>query len=148
MKQFLCSKRTIISTLLLFLMVAFYIFAKPIATELSSMSYIFAPGILLKLVYNPLLMLVLGWCSMNFLGYLLKAKPIHHKIAKLCIFLFLSLILLIFSPLFIWLFSGSSYFHSNVILTKLTDIHISYPFVYTFLGSLLWVVGFPQKKEK
>ena len=142
---------------------ASYLVLQPISIDLMSRKYVNSLNMLLASVAKPLYMLIMGWLVMQGAG-LLGARPLRWRRGKYLRLGILTLIIFVAVYLFplmvyhiiglIWYIKdihGGMSFPDIPVYTALADriwrTVVLKPYLYAFLGAVLWLLGFPQKKK-
>lgn len=142
------------------------------ALELFRQRYMTAPRVLLQQFFLPLLFLLSGWTVMCAVGLLLKAKPLDNRGAKYgrwAVFGLLVLWLVLLIPHVVWFtritvlglyMDGLNVPHGtkssflvrpgwlNETVLWTWQVVNKRQSVFVLFGLLLWVLGFPNRKEK
>ena len=110
---------------------------------------------------RPMFFLFLGWLLPALMGFMCHAKSLQYawgKYVRWLLILVTSVFILVstsylFNFILALLFPATyDHFIDFPIIGyfayEISFLILSYPWVYTVLGALLWLFGFPQKKEK
>ena len=153
-----------IATGILGIMIGIYFLCKPICRELSIMQFIVSPTVLLQTVWVPLTAVVGGWWLMQAAALLLKAQPICKPwgkyIRRAVLGLLIGCLAILLPYCIFWLIGDVRLLRDGAVdmvfdyIPLLSDaaygliwVNRSAAPVYSVLGALLWVTGFPVKKE-
>jgi len=141
------------------------------ALNLFQYKYIMGPRFLLLTCLLPLLFVILGWTVMCGVGLLTKAKPLDNRWAKYGRWTVFGVLVLVFAlmlPHSIWFvrdwilellvdgLDGANGRHSafavrplwvNRVVGNLWVVIHKHQGVFLLFGVLLWVFGFPKRKE-
>lgn len=141
------------------------------AMDMAHSRYIMGPRLLLETYLLPLLFVVLGWTVMCGVGLLTKAKPLDNRWAKYGRWTVFGVLVLVFAlmlPHGIWFIrdwilelfvdglDGANGRHSgfavwplwvNRVVGNLWVVIHKHQGVFLLFGVLLWVFGFPKRKE-
>ncbi len=158
-------RELIIGCIVLLILTIMSVVLHQITKEMSRLSYFSAPNYLVDLTIDPALMLVLGWCILHGVGLLFGAKPFGKswtKYVRYGLLISLGVSFLLLCPLLLWLVSvivhtisgntleaGFTYVPVfQEILNAIIRIGMKYSGVYCALGGMLWIFGFPERKNK
>ena len=122
-----------------------------------NVSAFYSPAVMF---FRPLTLLFASWLLPTFMEQLCGAKPLAFPWVKHIRWLVLTMTTLCLLNLFPYLFNHWKSFFGITDSTfvtlpiirnfeyEISVLTLEYPWVYALLGALLWLLGFPQKKDK
>ena len=157
-------RRLIIATVMLGGMIGIYFLCKPLCRELARMQFIVSPNVVLETLWVPLTALVGGWWLMQAAALALKARPLGKPwvkyVRRAALALVIVCIAVLLPYLIFWIIGDFRLLRDGTVnmvfdyIPLLSDlayglvrVNRSAAPVYAVVGVLLWVTGFPAKKE-
>ena len=153
-----------VATAILCVMIGTYYLCKPLFREWSRLYFIVSPNAVLATLWGPLTAVVGGWWLMQAAALLLKTRPLDKPwvkyVRRTLLGLLIGCIAVLLPYLIFWILGDFRLLRDGAVnmvfeyIPLLSDlayglirINPDAAAVYGVLGVLLWVTGFPARKE-